>query len=164
MSDLATLYLRQGEEQSANEMIGMLRSSTYDEAEANRKVGDVYFRAEKWGQAATAYSAFLNKAGKSTEVLDRLGGAYIHMRDYRGFQKLIEDYQYMPQVEAQTYEQQIFLGNLYFYMKDFFGGIAAFQGSFPVKAGRCLCSLQGWASSSGSGENRGSYGRVSESG
>jgi tetratricopeptide (TPR) repeat protein len=119
LGDLAILYLRQGKQTEAGRAIGALRSATYDEATAHLKVARVYTSATEWASAARAYEAYLEKAGKSTGVLDELGGVYLQLRDSRGLLKLIERFKYVPEVETGTFEERIFIGNVHFYRNDY---------------------------------------------
>ena len=125
--DLATLYLRQGNAAAAKQAIGALRSATYDGATAHLKVARVYAAASEWASAARSYEAYLGKAGKSTDVLDELGGAYLQMRDSRGMLKLIEKYKHVPDVTTETFEETIFLGNVHFYREDFLNAQQNFE-------------------------------------
>ncbi len=100
LSDLAVINLKQGDDKAGREMIAELRGAIYNKAEANRKVGDVYFKVGMWAEMSEAYEAFIGQAGKDIEVLDRLGEAYMHQGNSRGFLNMVRDYQYMPQVVA----------------------------------------------------------------
>jgi tetratricopeptide (TPR) repeat protein len=133
LHDLAVFRMKQGDAKGAEEAIGTLRGGTYDRAEAHRKVGDVYADAGQWAQAATAYEEFLKTAARNRRVLDRLGEAYLHVGDSQGFLRVIEKYQYVPKVEAQTYEQQVFLGNVQFYRKAFSAALRHFEAAARLR-------------------------------
>ncbi len=133
LHDLAVFHLKQGDEKKAEEAIGALRGGTYGQAEAHRKAGDVYAEAGRWAQVVTAYEGFLKTAARDKRVLNRLGDAYLHLGDSRGFMQLIERYQYVPKVESDTYEEQIFLGNVHLYRKDFAASLRHFAAAARLK-------------------------------
>ena len=133
LEDLALLYLAQGNDQAAKQAIGQLRGTTYDQAEADRKTADVYVQAGKWAEAASAYTLYLEKAGKNKEVLDRLGEAYLHLQDSRGLLRIIEEFKYVPKIDAQTYEQQIFVGNVQFYRENFTAALSYFEAAATLR-------------------------------
>lgn len=133
LHDLAVFRLRHGDDKVAEETIGALRSATYSGAEANRKAGDVYADAGRWAQAVTAYEEFLKTSPRDKRVLDRLGEAYLHVGDSQRFLGVIERYQYVPKVEVRTYEEQIFLGNIHSYRKDFAEALRHFDAAARLK-------------------------------
>ena len=127
LGDLAVLYLRQGKQTEAGRVIGDLRSANYDEATAHLKVARVYTAAKEWASAARAFEANLDKDGKSTDVLNELGGVYLQLRDSRALLKLIERYKYVPEIETSTFEELVFVGNVHFYREDFLDAQHAYE-------------------------------------
>jgi tetratricopeptide (TPR) repeat protein len=127
LGDLAALYLRQGKQAEAGRAIGALRSATHDEARAHLKVARVYAAATEWASAARSYEAYLDKAGKSTGVLNELGGVYLQLRDSRGLLKLIERFKYVPEIATGTFEERIFIGNVHFYRNDYLDAQRAYE-------------------------------------
>jgi tetratricopeptide (TPR) repeat protein len=133
LEDLALLYLEQGNDWAAEQVIRELRGTIYDEATANRKSADTYFRAKKWAQAASGYRVYLEKAGKNAEVLDRLGKAYLQLRDSRGFVEIAEAFKYIPSVEPNTYEENVFLGNVHGFLRELDAALQNFEAALKIK-------------------------------
>lgn len=133
LSDLAVLNLSQENVEDSQIVLEEIKSKIYDEAERHQKVGDVFYRAEKWHEARVEYEAFSNKYGKREDVLDRLGQIYLLQNETRRFLKLLERYKYFPNVKANTFDDFMFLGNLYLYREMYSQSQMQFQEALQLQ-------------------------------
>ncbi len=118
LSDLAVLQFRLGHDKEAQSLLGRLTRATLDRTDAERKSGDVYLAAERWANAARSYERVLEK-GRNRNVQDALGVAYWRLGDSRNFLELANRFAYLPNIEAKTFDEWIFLGNIQFYRDQF---------------------------------------------
>tara|TARA_Y100000588_G_C14145892_1_gene878349 strand:- start:559 stop:1284 length:726 start_codon:yes stop_codon:yes gene_type:complete len=125
--DMALLHLEKGDYRAAKASLNALQTSIFDKAAAHKRVAETYFRARRWGHAASAYEAFLVQAEKNTEVLDQLAKAYLHLRNTKEFCRIVGQYSYTPNVDANTYDQHVFLGNVYFNQHQYDTSLRHFQ-------------------------------------
>lgn len=113
LEDLAVLQFRLGNEKEAQALVNRLRRATLDRTDGERKAADIYLMAERWWEAIGAYERVLD-ARPSQRDQDRLGLAYLRVRDVLGFEALTNRYAYLPRINAQTFDEHVFLGNIQF--------------------------------------------------
>ncbi|MBS13581.1 MAG: hypothetical protein CME19_18525 [Gemmatimonadetes bacterium] len=133
LSDLAAVNLAQGDDGAAEEIINRLRRETPEVVEADLKVADIYLRGERWAAAADLYARSLEVLGRSPQVIDRLGRAYLSGEDSRSFLTMVERFDYMPRIETERYEELLFLGNIQFYRGRFGDALANYRRALEVR-------------------------------
>lgn len=114
LNDLAVIQFRLGNDREGQSLVGRMRAATMDVTDAERKAGDTYLAAERWAEATRSYGRVLER-GPNRDVQDRIGLAYLRMGDSRNFLELANRYAYLPVIDAQTFDELIFLGNVQFY-------------------------------------------------
>ncbi len=137
LSDLAAILLKDGDQASAQAAIAEMQNATVDPSDAHRKAGEVYGRAQRWDLAASSFGRSLKEVkgvGSNTGLVARLGTAYMNLRDPGCFQRLIEEHKQVPDVEASTYGDHIFLGNIHLSRQDYSAARHHFGASVELKS------------------------------
>jgi len=150
LADLATLYFRGGDTAAGNKAIGTIREHTLDLAEWNLKVADIYVRSENWPLAVIHYDRVVVARGRDVSVLDKLGRAYLELGESQNFLRMSLEFDHVPNVGAETFDEMIFLGNIYSYCGRFADALDQYRraaqllpedGYAVYKAGRAQMAL-----------------------
>jgi tetratricopeptide (TPR) repeat protein len=119
LSDLAVLQFREGDAKGAREVMSRMKLFTSDKVEAEARSGDIYLRAGMRAEAQQTFERVLDAWGKHIESIDKLGGLYLQNRDTKRFLRLVERYDYVPQTEAVSFDDRIFLGDIFYFQSRF---------------------------------------------
>lgn len=112
--DMASFYFKQGRSEDAEQYVGVVRNGIFDALAAAKKVGGIYIQAGQWQKAIVTFESVLTDGKYDTKLLDGLGKAYVAVKDTKSFYSLVKKYDYVPNLMPQTYDEHVFLGNIYF--------------------------------------------------
>ena len=136
LSDMAYVYLKEGKEGKAQDIVDEVRKRCYKESLAYRKVGDIYYRAGIWERAVEEYKKYLNNSKEGdydTDVLEKMGSCYWAMGNREALLDLVDRYGYVPKLKANSYDEAIFLGNLCLTRRDLSRALEYFKVASGLK-------------------------------
>jgi tetratricopeptide (TPR) repeat protein len=131
LADGAVLLLRNGRDPEARALFAEIRSRVSDPNITQRKVAEVYLRAERWREAADILRALLDETTEREQIIDRLGLALVKLGDSRGLIEVADRYSRVPSVNALSHAENIVMGNLSYR----FGSFNEAVGYFTVANG-----------------------------
>lgn len=132
LTDLAILNLRENRE-NAEETIERIRKNTPDPFKSDRMIAEIYLKAERWQQASELLFKILDDVGRDPSFIDHLGTAYLKTGDASGFLALADRFEYVPQVNPETFDEVMFLGNMHFYRGTYGEALTQFQRALELR-------------------------------
>ena len=129
LSDMATMHFLKDEAPAARSAIQALRSVALDRSDGNLKEAAIHSRSGRWSEAAILYERVLNQSGNVGSVLNELGNAYFHLKDHRRFLDLVKRYNVFPSIDADSFDDLLFVGNINYYRGRLGEALTAFQGA-----------------------------------
>ena len=135
LRDLAVINLELGDRRAARAVISAIRAHTFDPADAERKVAEVYTAAGDWERVALTLKRVLKLRGPAPSLLDALGHAHLKRRNIRSYIQAVREYSYSPKVSGTTAEEWFFLGNVEMHLSNYGAALDYFRRSIAATPG-----------------------------
>lgn len=133
LADWAVLLLKENREEEADPLLREIRAVVSDPILVERKIAEIYLRANWWKNAAAVLEDVLDRAIEKDQVVDRLGLALLKLGDTRRLVELSENQNRVPKVSVVSYDENVTMGNLHAYFSSYIDALSFYSKASELK-------------------------------